>query len=145
MTSLSRGFFHAAVPTLSIDERRRAGIVGLYILLQASVVLKLAAQSQAGAVKQEEWTGLQANAVRTHAGIPVEPAAKPSRMAIIDMKASDTHLVDASTTSDGKINRWFVLQTASIGSQYRVSRTSKAGVVADQLRYQVTFKGAIQI
>jgi hypothetical protein len=57
------------------------------------------------------------------------------------MKASDTHLVDSNPTSEGRINRWFVLETASIGSQYRFSRTPKGAIAADQLQYQASFKG----
>jgi hypothetical protein len=141
MTSLSRRFFHAAVPALSLDRGCLTATASLCILFQISSALKVAAQSQTGVANRGDCTRVPSNEVNTHAGAPVEAAVKPSRRAIIDMKASDTHLVDSNPTSEGRINRWFVLETASIGSQYRFSRTPKGAIAADQLQYQASFKG----
>ena len=73
--------------------------------------------------------------------IPLAAAAQtPHPKMVIEMRTGETHLAPPRP-SDGKLARWFELQTASIGNRYQFIENARGETAASHEQYQVTFKG----
>ncbi len=59
---------------------------------------------------------------------------------VIEMRTGETHLAPA-TVPEGKLARWFDLQTASISNRYQFIENARGATTASHEQYQVTFKG----
>jgi hypothetical protein len=74
-------------------------------------------------------------------GTPPPSASRPTTQMIIGMKTGDTHLVASTTSHEGKIARWFELQTASISTRYHFIENAGDVTTANNNQYQAVFKG----
>jgi hypothetical protein len=73
--------------------------------------------------------------------IPLTVAAQtPHPKMVIEMRTGETHLAP-TRPGDGRLARWFDLQTASIGNRYQFIRNARGETAASHEQYQVTFKG----
>jgi hypothetical protein len=63
----------------------------------------------------------------------------PPKM-VIEMRTGETHLAPPHA-SEGKLSRWFDLQTASIGNRYQFIQNPRGTTTANHEQYQVTLKG----
>lgn len=66
------------------------------------------------------------------------PQASPKM--VIEMRTGETHLAPAPIP-EGKLARWFDLQSASISNRYQFVRNVRGATTASHEQYQVTFKG----
>ncbi len=64
---------------------------------------------------------------------------EPPKM-VIEMRTGETHLAPA-TVPEGKLARWFDLQTASLSNRYQFIENARGATTASHEQYQVTFKG----
>jgi hypothetical protein len=64
---------------------------------------------------------------------------EPPKM-VIEMRTGETHL-SPSPSNEGRLSRWFDLQTASISNRYQFIENARGATTASHEQYQVTFKG----
>lgn len=109
----------------------RAGAIGQVLIYCALLLTPIyaTAQEEAGPRSQTSET----------AGSKSKNA-EPSRTMIIGMKPGETHLI-SSMRAEGKVVRWFELQTASVSSRYHFISNSRGVTTASNNQYQLTFKG----
>jgi hypothetical protein len=76
--------------------------------------------------------------------LPLAVAAQtPHPKMVIEMRTGETHLAPPRP-AEGKLARWFELQTASIGNRYQFIENARGEPTASHEQYQVTFKGRLK-
>ncbi len=73
------------------------------------------------------------------AGAQTNSPQEPPKM-VIEMRTGETHLAPLHS-NEGKLSRWFELQTASISNRYQFIENASSATTANHEQYQVTFKG----
>ncbi len=69
------------------------------------------------------------------------PQAPPKM--VIEMRTGETHL-SPPPSNEGRLSRWFDLQTASISNRYQFIENARGATTASHEQYQVTFKGCFK-
>ncbi|MCI0389532.1 MAG: hypothetical protein MOB07_12315 [Acidobacteria bacterium] len=70
---------------------------------------------------------------------PSSPQTAHSKM-VIEMRTGETHLTPPRP-NEGRLARWFDLQTVSISNRYQFTEKARGATTANHEQYQVTFKG----
>src|SRR5574341_594275 len=78
---------------------------------------------------------LFAPAASAQNGSPQEPPKM-----VIEMRTGETHL-SPPPTNEGRLARWFDLQTASISNRYQFIENARGATTASHEQYQVTLEG----
>lgn len=73
-----------------------------------------------------------------------KPTLNPDATTEMPNKKSDTSTVQTATSKslqEGKLKRWFELQTATIGTRYREAESSAHTITFNQIQYNEAFQG----